>query len=222
MRINHTCVRCRHEYGTVEVLGGHPALMPFLGLSGGPTMCMKCGGTVFPVTDDETLPFEFVATHRRVLKGAMWSAVTGAFVWIGFAIALRPLPSDPATAIWFPRWLWFFPAIGGGSSLLLAWLIAKTPKSQDVNAPHPKGSPHPAEFGSVAPLSLPFIGMVVAFFVWGAPALATDALHAGWIRGIIGAFAALVTTGNALRQVFKYGRRPPARGKQWSFGEEPE
>jgi hypothetical protein len=222
MRINHTCIRCRHEFGTIEIQGGHPSLMPFLQLGSTSSMCPKCGGDVFPVTDEETLSFEFVATKRRVLRASLWSALTGAFVWIGFAIAIRAFSSEAQTVEWFPRWLWLFPAVGGGFSFLLAWLLAKMSKARGVNAPHKKGTPNPAEFGSVAPLFLPIIGVFVAFFVWGAPGLAGDALHAGWIRGIIGAFAAFVTTGNVLRQVFKHGRRPPVRGKHWRFGEAPQ
>jgi len=119
------------------------------------------------------------------------------------------------------RGLWLFPAIGGGFAFLLAWLIAKLPRPLDVNAPHRKGSPSPAEFGSLAPLFLPIIGVFVAFFVWGSPLLTNEALQAGWIRGLVGAFAALATSGNTLRQVFKHGRRPPRPGKHWQFGEQP-
>ncbi len=221
MRIEHTCIRCRREGGVIEIQGGHPALMPMLLPSSSPAMCPKCGGWVHPVKDDEVLPFEFVPSTPRVLAAAVWSASMTTLVWFGLSLVIRPSPGDATGFNLWPLWLWRFLAIGAGLGFLLAWIIAKVPKTMDVNTPHPKGTPHPGEFGSAAPLVLPLLVLVVAFFVYGLPRVAGEPLRSWWALGLIGIGATLLTMGNVLRQVYKHGRRPPASGKQWRFGEEP-
>lgn len=208
MRIEHTCNRCRRIWSTVDIQGGRqPPVDQALGLSS-PMLCMRCDGRVYPVRDDELLPYEFRPEPRRILRASLWSAGIVALMWSVIGLAVRQPPTEATFSALYPPWMMKYLGIAAGSGFMMAWVIARIPKPFGIDKPYLKGGLPPVEMLAVAPLFIPWTLVVVAFFVWGLPRLADETLRGTWVRVGFGLGAALLTLPNVARQVFKHGRRP--------------
>lgn len=225
MIIRHICIRCRHESGTVQIQGGAPGMMPFmLSSMTNRALCMRCGGWVYAVKDDEELPYEFVPTRRRMLRAALWSAVKTPLLWWGFCIAAILPDRYTGRLNIFPIWIAPILALAAVVGFAMPWLIGLRAKNSFlVNEPHPKGMPSPGEFPTFAFLFLPLIIITVLLWLYGLEKFAGDgALRSGLFRAAAAVLASITTLGSVAYDTFRFGRKPPNAGSTPRFGADPE
>ncbi|MBK8060483.1 MAG: hypothetical protein IPK33_22110 [Gemmatimonadetes bacterium] len=209
MQIEHTCNRCRRVWSTVHIQGGHPTLIDHAFGFSSPALCIRCHGWVYPVRDDEVLPYEFRPEARRILRASLWSAAIVTLMFSVIGLALRQPLTEATLPALYPPWMLKYLGIAAGLGFMMSWVVARIPKPMGLDKPHRRGGPPPAEMLAVAPLFIPWTLVVVAFFVWALPRLADENLRGTWVRLGFGVAAAVLTLPHVARQVFKHGRRPP-------------
>jgi hypothetical protein len=211
MVIHHLCARCRHESGRVEISGGLPGMMDFMlhGAMSRPAICMRCGGWVYSVKDDEVLPYEFIPSSRRLLKAAIHSAIKIPILWWCLSMLIVLPAGDPPVIDLWPAWIPYVVVPGALMGFSLPWAIGQLAKRNNVNEPHPPGLPPPGEFRSWGPFFIPAAVIAVCLYVLVVGGLAASGtVRGGVLRGIVGLIAAVVAQGSAGYDTFRIGRKP--------------
>lgn len=220
MTVQTICVRCRHVSTALQIDGGVPFMLDMMLTSIDDKICMRCGGQVRAVKDGENLPYEFVASARRMFFAGVSSAARAAVFWFVPALAIVMPTGDRV-----PAWVFSVAAIGAAIGFVLPLLESiVAARRDDLNAPHLAGLHSPGEGAVMLMFLLPAMAAGVAIFVLVVPSLAGgDAALRGWIpRALTGAVVGVLTAGTATRELFRKGRRAPSSGKTWRFGEEPK
>ena len=186
----------------------------------GPTICMRCGGKVYKVKDDQVLPYEFVPTWRRLLRASIWSTFKVFVLWLiaGFIVA-KP---EEGNVLWVQ--ISIFGAAGAAFGFSLPWLQAiVAERNHHVNEPHTPRTPSVGESLVTVFFLLPVVAAVTVAFIFLFPAIVDSHSNSmGTLgRGLCGSFAGFITLSTTTRELFRRGRKPPPDGKVWHLGEKP-
>jgi hypothetical protein len=223
MVIRHICLRCRHESGMVQIQGGNPIVNSmFFGMDG-PTLCIRCGGWVYAVQEDQELPDEFLPRPRRLLRAAIASSYKTVILWWGFALALTVPSGNPPMRNWYPSWILVLAAIAAVVGFGLPWAIGFNARGPMVNLPYPRGMTSPGEFPAMAPFFIPTILVAVGLFWFGIRKFAPpDTTRGGVARAIAGLVVAVLTVSFAGYDTFRFGRKRLKPDSPVRFGSPPE